>query len=48
MQAMQQDPRVIQLVKELNTSIQAAAEQSDTGDSVPAVLVLNKVSMTAL
>lgn len=47
MQAVQQDPRVTQLVKDLNTSIQAAAEQSDSG-SIPAVLVLNKVSMTFL
>ena len=42
MQAVQQDPRVTQLVKDLNKSIQAAAE--DSGDSIPAVLVLNKVS----
>lgn len=48
MQAVQQDPRVTQLVKDLNTSIQAAAEQSDSGDSIPAVLVLNKVSTTFL
>ena len=48
MQAVQQDPRVTQLVKDLNTSIQAAAEQCDSGDSIPAVLVLNKVSMTSL
>lgn len=43
-QAVQQDPRVTQLVKDLNKSIQAAAE--DSGDSIPAVLVLNKVSTT--
>lgn len=43
-QAVQQDPRVTQLVKDLNKSIQAAAE--DSGDSIPAVLVLNKVSMS--
>ncbi len=40
-QAVQQDPRVTQLVKDLSQSIQAAAD--DTGDSMPAVLVLNKV-----
>ena len=45
-QAVQQDPRVTQLVKDLNRSIQAAAE--DSGDSIPAVLVLNKVSITFL
>ncbi|KAL3152760.1 hypothetical protein ABBQ38_012347 [Trebouxia sp. C0009 RCD-2024] len=42
-QAVQQDPRVTQLVKDLNKSIQAAAE--DSGDSIPAVLVLNKVDL---
>lgn len=47
-QAVQQDPRVTQLVKDLNTSIQAAAEQSDSGDSIPAVLILNKVSVMLL
>ena len=48
MQAVQQDPRVTQLVKDLNTNMQAAAEQSDSGDSIPAVLILNKVSMSFL
>lgn len=41
-QAVQQDPRVTQLVKDLSQSIQTAAE--DSGDNIPAVLVLNKVS----
>lgn len=45
MQAVQQDPRVTQLVKDLNTSIQAAADESDSGDSIPAVLILNKVGI---
>ncbi|DBA82384.1 TPA: hypothetical protein ACH3X2_000636 [Trebouxia sp. C0005] len=42
-QAVQQDPRVTQLVKDLSQSIQAAAD--DTGESMPALLVLNKVDL---
>jgi len=41
LQAVQQDPRVTQLVKDLSQSIQAAAD--DTGENMPALLVLNKV-----
>ncbi len=41
LQALQQDPRVTQLVKDLSQSIQAAAD--DTGENMPALLVLNKV-----
>lgn len=40
LQALQQDPRVTQLVKDLSQSIQAAV---DTGENMPALLVLNKV-----
>lgn len=47
-QAVQQDHRVTQLVTDLNSSIQAAAEESDSGDSIPAVLVLNKVGIPVL
>lgn len=42
-QAVQQDPRVMQLVKDLSQSIQAAAD--DTGENLPALLVLNKVDL---
>lgn len=41
LQAVQQDPRVTQLVMDLSQSIQAAAD--DTGENMPALLVLNKV-----
>ncbi|DBA83023.1 TPA: hypothetical protein ACH3X1_006799 [Trebouxia sp. C0004] len=42
-QAVQQDPRLTQLVKDLSQSIQAAAD--DTGENMPALLVLNKVDL---
>ena len=41
-QAMRHDPRVTQTVKDLNECIARAA--NDSGVTIPAVLVLNKVS----
>lgn len=46
LQALQQDPRVTQLVKDLSQSIQAAAD--DTGENMPALLVLNKVCTVSI
>ena len=46
LQALQQDPRVTQLVKDLSQSIQAAAD--DTGENMPALLVLNKVCRASI
>jgi len=46
LQAVQQDPRVTQLVKDLSQSIQAAAD--DTGENMPALLVLNKVCRASI
>lgn len=42
-QALLPDPRVTQLVSDLNRSVQAAAD--DTGINMPSVLVLNKVDL---
>lgn len=43
LQVLQTDPRVVQLVTDLNSNLSQAAAAS--GDPLPAVLVLNKVSV---